>query len=102
MIEETLELRGIPLSHLVTYLIECGGAPHGDAAVDRAGKALSDTLPLTIRGEGWEADVLREETVSITSRFHVQAVFIRFRAEEEERLAPVLKQFRVKVLRVGG
>jgi hypothetical protein len=90
MAEQILELRGIPLSHLVTYLVECGGEP------------ADETLPIVIRGDRWQAEVLREETVRITSRFHVNAVFIRFRADDDHALNRLLDRFRVKVMRVGG
>ncbi|MCM3621662.1 hypothetical protein M4D70_05225 [Brevibacillus borstelensis] len=53
MAEQTVELRGIPLSHLITYLAECGGVP------------LGDTLPITVRGERWQAELLREETIPL-------------------------------------
>ncbi|MGO0061343.1 hypothetical protein ACTID9_15195 [Brevibacillus fluminis] len=91
MIEQTLELRGIPLPHLITYLMECGGQKPGD-----------ETLPATVEGEGWLAVVLREETVTITKRFHVNAVFISFQADDEAILANLLARFKVKVTRVGG
>lgn len=90
MFEQTMELRGIPLSHLVSYLIECKGS------------AKSDTLPILVEGDRWQAELLREETVTVTSRFHVNAVFIRFSAADEETFARLMKRFRVKVMRVGG
>ncbi|WP_338461963.1 hypothetical protein V5G20_20235 [Brevibacillus borstelensis] len=90
MAEQTVELRGIPLSHLITYLAECGGVP------------LGDTLPITVRGERWQAELLREETIPITSRFKVQAVFIRFQADDQGTLDRLWERFRIKVLRVGG
>ncbi|MET3288978.1 UNVERIFIED_CONTAM: hypothetical protein ABID98_001548 [Brevibacillus sp. OAP136] len=91
MIEQTLELRGIPLPHLITYLIECGGRKPSD-----------ETLPATVEAEGWLAEILREETVTITKRFHVNAVFISFQADDEEILTNLLARFKVKVIRVGG
>ncbi|WNC16489.1 hypothetical protein [Brevibacillus brevis] len=90
MIEQTLELRGIPLSHLLSYLIECGGT------------AKSDTLPIFVTGDGWQAEILREETVTITSRFRVTAVFIHFTAADEASFTRLMERFRLKVLRVGG
>ncbi|QRG69212.1 hypothetical protein [Brevibacillus choshinensis] len=90
MVEQTIEVRGIPVSHLVSYLIECGGA------------ALTESLPILVEGEEWNAEVLREETVTITSRFHVSAVFIHFSAANEECFAQLMKRFRIKVMRVGG
>ncbi|KQL48595.1 hypothetical protein AN963_01970 [Brevibacillus choshinensis] len=90
MIEQTMELRGIPLPHLVSYLIECGGA------------AKSEVLPILVKGDRWQAVLLREETVTITSRFQVNAVFIYFSATDEDSFERLMKQFRVKVMRVGG
>ncbi|MGQ7279575.1 hypothetical protein ACT91Q_16550 [Brevibacillus thermoruber] len=91
MVEHVLELRGIPLSHLVAYLVECGGDPPPD-----------ETLPIVVQGHGWQAEVLREESVRITSRFHVNAVFIRFHADDDHTLNRLLDRFRIKVMRVGG
>ncbi|GED69507.1 hypothetical protein BRE01_32090 [Brevibacillus reuszeri] len=88
--DQTLEIRGIPVTHLVTYLVECGGS------------VQSDSWPISVLGDCWQADLLREETVTITSRFHVNAVFVRFRCDDEERFAPIMKRFRTKLLRVGG
>ncbi|MGG1661904.1 hypothetical protein [Brevibacillus sp. NRS-1366] len=90
MFEKTLEIRGIPVTHLVSYLVECGGI------------VQSENGPIIVVGEGWQAEMLREETVTITSRFLVNAVFIHFRSDDEERFSRLMKQFRMKVLRVGG
>ncbi|HZG82903.1 MAG TPA: hypothetical protein VEZ13_19275 [Brevibacillus sp.] len=98
MHEQTLELRGIRISHLLTYLVECGGEIKGQAA-DEPGR---EDLPLVVCGNQWEAELMREETVTITSRFHVNAVFIRFTSEREDVLTQLLQRFRIKVIRVGG
>lgn len=90
MAEQMMELRGIPISHLVDYLLECGG------------RKLTDSLPIQIDGERWQAEIVREESVQITSLFHVNAVFIRFTALSEHDLNELLARFRIKVLRVGG
>lgn len=90
MCEQTLEIRGIPVSHLVLYLTECGGEPQ------------SRTMPITVEGDRWMAELLREETVTITSRFQVNAVFIRFSSDDEKAFAHLLERFRIKVMRVGG
>ncbi|GED32535.1 hypothetical protein P9G84_21600 [Brevibacillus centrosporus] len=90
MIEKVMELRGIPVSALVTYLTECGG------------EAKSESLPIQVVGDQWQAEVLREERVRITSRFHVNAVFIRITALERESFDRLMAQFRLKVMRVGG
>lgn len=90
MQEQTLEFRGIPVQTLIAYLRELGGA------------ADSVQLPATLQGDGWQAIILREEMVTITSRFQVNAVFIRFAAVSEERLTDLLRAFRMKTMRVGG
>jgi hypothetical protein len=90
MNEQTMEIRGIPLSHLVAYLVECGGEPQ------------SEDMPIIIRGDRWEAEMLREETVTITSRFHVNAVFIRFSSDDDGVFANLMDRFRIKVMRVRG
>jgi hypothetical protein len=98
MIEQTMELRGIRISHLMTYLIECGGQTVGQVEEDPDRNAL----PLLIGTDQWQAEIMREETVTITSRFHVNAVFIRFTSEDEAVLSRLLERFRLKVIRVGG
>jgi hypothetical protein len=97
MAEQLLELRGIPLSQLLTYLRECAG--QAETAADSLAEA---TLPLLVRTDEWQAEILREELVTITSRFHVNAVFIHFTAASEEILSRLLARFRIKVMRVGG
>lgn len=98
MVEHTMELRGIRIAHLMTYLIECGGQVVGQVgeAPDR------EALPLLVRSDQWSAQIMREETVTITSRFHVNAVYIHFTSEEEGVLSRLLERFRLKVIRVGG
>lgn len=98
MVEQTLELRGIPLSHLHAYLMECADQRADTASNERG----AEPLPLVVSTDEWQAEILREEVVPITSRFHVNAVFIRFTAAEEEELSRLLARFRVKVMRVGG
>ncbi|WP_400164294.1 hypothetical protein ACAF76_015435 [Brevibacillus sp. TJ4] len=98
MVEQTLELRGISLTQLATYLRECAGQTDADAG--SASEKI--TLPLCVNSGEWQAEMLREEVVTITSRFHVNAVFIRFTAADEAILSRVLDRFRIKVLRVGG
>lgn len=90
MIEKTLEFRGISLGQLMDYLLECGAKP------------CSDRLPYLFAGEQWQAEILREEEVQITSRFQVNAVFIRFQANTQEMLDFVIASYRKKTLRVGG
>jgi len=90
MVEKILEIRGIPLEHLVIYLRELKGDP------------TSSELPMIVKGDNWQAELLREEEVQITSRFHVNAVFIRFTAVSVEILDQLLSKFRKKTMRIGG
>jgi hypothetical protein len=90
MVEQTLEFRGIRLEHLIDYLKEL--------------QAVQQTFepPYVFNGPGWQADILKEEQVQITSRFSVNAVFIRFEAPTEEELQHVITAYRRKTFRAGG
>lgn len=89
-VEQTLEFRGIRLEHLINYLTELA--------------AIQETFepPYVFQGSGWKADILREDQVQITSRFVINAVFIRFEASTEEGLQEVIKAYRMKTYRAGG
>lgn len=90
MCEKILEFRGIPLSHLIHYFLELGGALH------------SDQLPYLLKGPYWQSEVYKEEQVKITSTFSVNAVHIRFQAKTVEQLEQVIAQYRKKTFRAGG
>jgi hypothetical protein len=90
MLEKTLEFRGIRLEHLMNYLKEL--------------KAVQQTLdyPFMFIGPDWQASIMREEQIRITSRFFVNAVFIRFEAPNEEILQDAIAAYRKKTFRAGG
>ncbi len=90
MAEQILEFRGIPLSLLIDFCKELNASQHGQE------------FPVLMTADDWQIELLREETVRITSTFHVNAVFIRFTAHSEECLGRLLASFRKKTLRVGG
>jgi hypothetical protein len=90
MVEMVLEIRGTPLSILISYLEELDGLTQ---AVE---------LPMVFNGPNWSAEIESEENVQITSRFYVNAVHIRFSAPDESKLAELIARFRKKTLRVGG
>jgi hypothetical protein len=90
MAEQTLEFRGIRLEHLMNYFKEL--------------EAVQQTFepPYVFQGSGWQTDIIREDQVQITSRFFVNAVFIRFEAPTEEELQDVITAYRRKTFRAGG
>jgi hypothetical protein len=90
MEEKVLEFRGIHIDHLKMYLEEIGG------------KRLSDSFPYQFQGDRWGASILKEQEISFTAAFKVNAVFIRFKAEDEKILEDVLKKYRLKTFRAGG
>jgi hypothetical protein len=87
-----LEFRGIPLAQLGQYLEELGGRLVTD----------SDTVPYVYEGDGWRGELLSEDELVFTSVFKVNAVFIRFSAETDEKLKKLIKRYRFKTTRVGG
>lgn len=90
MVETVLEFRGIRLEHLLDYFKELGGT------------RITAQFPIIIQGTNWESSILYEEEIKITSSFFVNAVHIRFKAETEEALNILLKDYRKKTTRVGG
>lgn len=90
MTEQTLEFRGIRLEHLIQYVKELEAIQ------------LTYEPPYRFESSGWKADILKEEEVKITSRFTVNAVFIRFEAPTEEALQEAIAAYRRKTFRAGG
>lgn len=90
MTEIELEFRGIHIEHLMMYLEEIGG------------KRLSNSFPYKFQGDQWGACILKEQEIVFTAAFKVNAVFIRFKAENEKILEDVLKKYRLKTFRAGG
>jgi hypothetical protein len=85
-----LEFRGIPLEHLGMYFQELGG------------EKITDSFPFIYRAEDWSAHILNQEEITFTAVFKVNAVHIRFIAENEEMLEKVIKGYRMKTFRAGG
>jgi hypothetical protein len=87
-----LEIRGIPHTQLGQYMEDLGGRLVKDC----------DVFPLVYEGNGWRGELLSEDELAFTSVFKVNAVFIRFSAETEEKLKTLIKSYRFKTTRVGG
>lgn len=90
MIDRILEFRGINRKHLGTYFEELGG------------KRITDSFPFVYDGEGWRAEILSEAELAFTKTFIVNAVHIRFAAENMDELEQLIKNYRYKTTRVGG
>lgn len=90
MPNKELEFRGINRTHLAMYLEELGG------------RLITDSFPYIYEADDWKGEILGEEEKTITSTFKVNAVYIRFNAEEEDKLNEIIKKYRYKTTRVGG
>ncbi|WP_071393912.1 hypothetical protein [Bacillus tuaregi] len=90
MNHKELEFRGIPLQHLGMYLEELGG------------EKASDSFPILYHGQKWSAFILREEEMAFTAVFKVNAVHIRFTADNKEILDELIQKYRKKTFRAGG
>ncbi len=90
MTEINLEFRGIRLQVLGGYLEELGG------------NRKTNSFPFVYEGDGWSAQILREEEITFTAVFKVNAVHIRFFAENDKVLEELIKKYRYKTIRVGG
>lgn len=90
MVEQTLEIRGIPLSQICTYLNELGGLQQ------------TVTFPILFTNEDWSGEILYEVEVQITSRFSVNAIHIHFTSADEPILEEIIRNFRKKTMRIGG
>jgi hypothetical protein len=85
-----LEFRGINRADLGMYFEELGG------------QQMTDFFPFVYEGDGWRGEVLSEEELAFTSVFTVNAVKIRFFADNEVVLESLIKDYRLKTFRVGG
>ncbi|MEH7097547.1 hypothetical protein [Neobacillus vireti] len=90
MAEIDLEFRGIHIDHLGMYFQELGAIQ------------VTDTFPLIYEAEGWSGQILSEEELAFTAIFKVNAVRVRFIAEDEDTLNEVMKNYRYKTTRIGG
>lgn len=90
MTSRELEFRGIQLSHLGIYFEELGG------------KQITKEFPFIYQGEGWRGEILSENELEFTSVFKVNAVKVRFVANDGEALEALIKNYRNKTTRIGG
>ena len=90
MAEIDLEFRGIKIDHLGMYFQELGAIQ------------VTDTFPFIYEAEGWSGQILSEEELAFTAIFKVNAVKVRFIAEDEDTLLKVIKNYRYKTTRIGG
>jgi hypothetical protein len=90
MVHKVLEFRGIRIEHLGMYFEELGA------------KRKTETLPYVFEAEGWSGELLAEEEIAFTASFKVNAVRIRFHAENDQLLNEIIKNYRYKTTRIGG
>ena len=90
MIDRILEFRGINRDHLGMYFEELGG------------RLVTDSFPFVYEAEGWRAEILSENELTFTKTWIVNAVHIRFAAENQAGLDQLIKNYRYKTTRVGG
>lgn len=96
MVSCDLEFRGINRHHLEFYFEELGGNRRCSGATN------ADSFPIVFVGDSWEGHILSETELSFTAVFKVNAVKIRFFAQDEVTLEGLLKKYRYKTTRVGG
>jgi len=85
-----LEFRGINRKHLGMYFEELGG------------EKITDTFPFEFKAECWSGQIVKEEEISFTKSFKVNAVQVRFSAVDENTLEELIKNYRYKTTRIGG
>lgn len=85
-----LEFRGINRKHLEMYFEELGG------------QRITDSFPFVFKGKGWSGQIVKEEEIFFTASFKVNAVKVRFSAEDENTLEELIKNYRYKTTRIGG
>ncbi|PLS02965.1 hypothetical protein [Neobacillus cucumis] len=90
MAERDLEFRGINIDHLGMYFEELGA------------KRVTDTFPYIFEAVGWSGQIRSEEEISFTAIFKVNAVKVRFIAENEDKLNEIIMHYRYKTTRIGG
>ena len=90
MVIRELEFRGIRMEHLGMYFKELGAKP------------MTNTFPYTYEAENWGGQILSEEEIAFTSSFKVNAVKVRFYANEDQTLNELIKNYRYKTTRIGG
>ncbi|WP_318507545.1 hypothetical protein [Bacillus sp. T3] len=92
MVSRELEFRGINRQHLEMYFEELGGKRNVSA----------EAFLAAFTGEGWEAQIVSEDDLTFTAVFKVNAVIVRFVADDDASLEELIKHYRYKTTRVGG
>lgn len=90
MVIRDLEFRGINRDHLGMYFEELGAKP------------VTHSFPYTYEAEGWGGQIVSEEELTFTAIFKVNAVMVRFMAEDEDKLDLIIQKYRYKTTRIGG
>jgi hypothetical protein len=90
MFQQDLEFRGINRKHLGVYFEELGA------------EKITESFPFIYKAVGWSGQIIKEEEISFTASFKVNAVQIRFMAESEFVLEELIKNYRFKTTRIGG
>lgn len=112
MASRDLEFRGINRRHLEMYFEELGGkrlakesrreSEQVPASQTKDTDTDSDSFPSIFVAAGWEGQILSEQEISFTSIFKVNAVMVRFTADDEVGLEELIKKYRYKTTRVGA
>jgi hypothetical protein len=87
---QDLEFRGINIKHLGMYFEELGA------------NQVTDSFPYIYKSRDWSGQIINEEEIFFTSSFKVNAVQVRFLAEDENTLVELIKNYRYKTTRIGG
>ncbi|HEY2422142.1 MAG TPA: hypothetical protein VGI04_12025 [Neobacillus sp.] len=87
---QDLEFRGINIKHLGMYFEELGA------------NQVTDSFPYIYKASDWSGEIINEEEIFFTASFKVNAVQVRFHAEDENTLVELIKNYRYKTTRIGG
>ncbi|WP_462408945.1 hypothetical protein [Neobacillus sp. Marseille-QA0830] len=90
MPDKLLEFRGINREHLGLYFEELGA------------RRKTNDFPFVFSANNWTGEIVSEQEIAFTSSFKVNAVTVRFQAENESDLNDLIKNYRYKTTRVGG
>lgn len=92
MYEQELEVRGIPRSHIISYLREIGAETNANDDPEHG---------LTLMAEKWKAHVKPEDHLSFSSVFIIPRMYVHFSGSQHEVEEAVFR-FRRKITRAGG
>ncbi|WP_335495703.1 hypothetical protein [Neobacillus drentensis] len=65
-------------------------------------KQMTYTFPYIYEAETWSGQLVTEQELSFTASFKVNAVKVRFCADDHDVLDELIKSFRYKTTRIGG